>query len=104
MGDFTNSVLSIVITVVVFILPIINRKLIKDNFERLEDDDVADNLGMFYEGYRTDELRAAYFGAWSLTRRLLIVFVLIFCQEQNWLQCILIMWISTFNIVYLVEV
>ena len=99
-----NSLLTISMFVTIFLLPIINRVIVKRNYLTLNDEETLEKYGVYYRDYKTDTLQQASFGAYSLLRRLLIVCILIYMESQTWAQCILIMWISTFNLAYLIHV
>lgn len=103
-GDVMNSLLTLSMFVTIFLLPIINRVIVRKNFLTLNDEDTLERYGVYYRDYKTDTFQQASFGAYALLRRLLIVCILIYMESQTWAQCILIMWISTFNLAYLIHV
>ena len=56
LGDILNSVFSISLIIISFLLPFFTRWLIRKNFEQLGEDDVIDNWGIFYREYRDNDL------------------------------------------------
>ena len=61
LGDILNSVFSILLIIISFLLPFFTRWLIRKNFEQLGEDDVIDDWGIFYREYRDNDLEAASF-------------------------------------------
>lgn len=80
-GDILNSVMTISMFATIFLLPIINRVIVRKNFLTLNDEETLEKYGVYYRDYKTDTFERASFGAYSLLRRLLIVCILIYMES-----------------------
>lgn len=61
LGDILNSVFSILLIIISFVLPLFTRRIIRKNFDQLGEEEFIEKWGLFYREYRDNELEAASF-------------------------------------------
>ena len=61
LGDILNSVFSILLIIISFVLPLFTRMIIRKNFDQLGEEEFIEKWGLFYREYRDNELEAASF-------------------------------------------
>ena len=83
--DTLNSIVAIISFLMIVFVPIYVAKILKDNKSRLDNEDVRDKYGIFYEEFRLDNKNAVYYPVIMMVRRLCLIIVLITFVKKPWL-------------------
>ena len=83
--DTLNSVVAIIAFLMVIFVPIYISYILKKFRNRLDDEQVMEKYGVFYEEYRLDDRNAVYYPVIMMVRRLCLIIVLVTFVKKPWL-------------------
>ena len=102
--DTMNSVVAIIAFLMVIFVPIYVAYILKKFRNRLDDDEVLEKYGIFYEDYRFDNRNAVYYPVIMMVRRLCLIIVLVTFVKKPWLQSQILLAISFGNLCFMFAV
>lgn len=101
-----NNVFSIVVTCILFGLPLFIAGFYTCHVDKMEDEEFVEKYGDIYDGLvlstsREKRLIALFYPFWFVTRRLIFALICILAQRDLWLQMSAAFFVSMVNICYL---
>lgn len=102
--DTLNSVVAIIAFLMVIFVPIYVSHILKKFRNRLNDEEVKEKYGIFYEEFRLDNRNAVYYPVIMMVRRLCLIIVLVTFVKKPWLQSQLLLAISMMNLCFMFAV